>query len=66
MTMRISTGNMIKRISGLVGTNDVTMWEEDFIVSICERTDTGVKDIELLSDKQLYVIEKLYTEHFAG
>lgn len=62
----ISTGNKIIRISSLVGTNYLTEWEEDFVVSICEETNTGTANVESISDKQRTVIDKLYRLYFAS
>ena len=60
-----SIGTMIKRISGLHGTNEVSDWESRFIGSVCEKTGYG-KDTTSLSDKQVEIIERVHKKHFAG
>ena len=59
-----SIGTMIKRISGLVGTQDVTEWENDFIQNVCTKSSYGQITIGL-SDKQIEIIERIHNQHFA-
>ncbi len=59
-----SIGTMIKRISGLAGSRDVTDWESEFIRNISTRTNDGVKTTGL-SDKQIEIIERIHNQHFA-
>ena len=56
---------MVKRIGALAGTNDVSDWEDDFILSIVEKTDDG-DDTTGLTEKQIEVIERIHRKHFAG
>lgn len=56
---------MVKRISGLVGTHDVTDWEDDFIQSIVEQTDEG-NTTKSLTSKQIEVVERIFRKNFAG
>jgi hypothetical protein len=60
-----SLNNMVKRISGLAGTNDVTGWEDEFIESVVARTDGG-NDTSALTEKQVAVVERIFNKHFAG
>jgi hypothetical protein len=56
---------MVKRISGLAGTSDVTDWEDDFINSIVEQSDDG-DDTSSLTEKQINVIERIFKKHFSA
>lgn len=64
MATYVSIGTMIKKLEGLIGTKDVSEWEDNFIDSILQQTDSGKKTSHL-SEKQVAVIEKLHTKHFA-
>ena len=59
-----SISTMVKKISGLYGTNDVTPWEEEFIGSILSLTNNG-KDTTRLTDRQVTVVERLCRKHFS-
>lgn len=56
---------MVKRISGLAGTSDVTDWEDDFIQSVVEQTDEG-DNTTSLSEKQISVIERIFRKNFSA
>jgi hypothetical protein len=58
-----SLGAMVKQISGLAGTNDVTVWESTFCHSINEVTANGSRT-DMLSAKQVEIIERIYNKHF--
>jgi len=64
MSQMISIGTMIKRIEGLLGTNEVSDWEGCFISSVIEKTNCG-NDTAHLSDKQVEIIERIHNKHFA-
>ena len=51
---------MLIRLTGLLGTGDLTAWEESFVESNSEAT------IERLTGKQVEIIERIFTKHFAG
>ena len=59
-----SINSKIQQINGLVDTDDVTNWENEFISSIIERTQNGFF-LTGLSDKQIEIIERIYNKHFA-
>lgn len=59
-----SINTMVKRISGLAGTNDVSDWEDDFILSIVEQTDEG-DNTTSLTEKQITVIERIFRKNFS-
>jgi hypothetical protein len=60
-----SIGNMIRLIAGLQGTRDVTEWEDTFIGSMIDKTEGG-KETTGLSAKQVEIVERIYSKHFAG
>ena len=55
---------MVKRVSGLQGTHDVSDWEDEFIASIVEKTRGG-DDTSRLPEKQIEVLERIFRKHFA-
>lgn len=59
-----SINNMVKRITGLAQ-GDVTTWEYDFIDSIDDQTESGT-DCAILSAKQVEIVERIFTKHFAA
>lgn len=64
--MATSIANMIVRISGLVGTKDVTDWEDNFIRSIYDKYLHSDKSKALeLTGKQVEIIERIHNKHFA-
>ena len=52
---------MIKQLRAMVGTDDLTDWETSFVESVAERAAMHVP----LSSKQVEIIDRLYTKHFA-
>jgi len=63
--MSVSIGAMIKKISGLSGTKDVTEWESQFIDSIVEKSANGANTTGL-STKQVEIVESIHAKHFGG
>lgn len=61
--MAVSIGVMVKTITGLQGTKDITDWEEEFIESVSDRSRNG-EDTKMLSPKQVEIIERIYNKHF--
>jgi hypothetical protein len=59
-----STNTMLKQCAGLVDTKDVTDWQNGFLKSVLERSENGSRP-DLLSDKQLEVLESIHSRHFA-
>lgn len=62
--MLVSIGNKVKRIAGLLGTQDLTEWETRFVDSITDSTDTGA-NCSQLSAKQIDIVTKIWEKHFA-
>ena len=60
----VSVATMISRLAGMLGTDDLSNWEEGFISNIVEITEN---DYTLsLSSKQVDKIESIFNKHFAG
>ena len=59
-----STNTMIERLSGCLGTGDLSSWEEGFVRSLVERKNAG--QVTQLSDRQAEALERLHAKHFAG
>lgn len=64
MPRTVSLGVMIRQIDGLVGTDDISSWEEAFIASVSGYADDR-RNPKVLSDKQIEKIEQIYRKHFA-
>lgn len=56
---------MVKKCAGLVGTKDVTDWEDDFLKNIVQRTKEG-DDTTSLTEKQIDVLTKIHDKNFEG
>ena len=64
----ISIATMIARLEGLLGTDDLSAWEQRFVRSVAERTAAHRRQgqpVEL-SDNQLEKLDELHGKHFAG
>lgn len=59
-----STNLMLEKAKGLVDTHDVTDWENGFLKSVLERAREGARP-DLLSEKQVETLERIYAKHFA-
>jgi hypothetical protein len=64
MSRVVSLGNKIKQLGALVGTKDVSEWENDFISSVVGWSDNG-QNTRSITEKQINVIDRLYERHFA-
>lgn len=60
-----SLNTMVKKCAGLVGTKDVTPWEDQFLQSVLEKTAQG-DNTTCLTEKQVDVLQRLYSKHFEG
>ncbi len=60
-----SLNTMVKKCAGLVGTKDVTPWEDQFLQSVLEKTGDG-NNTTRLTEKQISVLERIYGKNFAG
>lgn len=61
-----SIDNMIQRLSGLLGTDDLTEWEQEFLSSVIAKVKAWNGDTTRLSERQVDVIDRLFGKHFAG
>jgi hypothetical protein len=58
-----STAVMTERLSGLLGTKDLTDWESGFVESCQKRLADG--HITSLTERQVETLERLHSKHFA-
>lgn len=61
-----SLGTMIEQLDGMRDTSDLTEWENDFVTSILERYLYAKKDTRNLSAKQVEIVERIWSKHFAA
>jgi hypothetical protein len=59
-----SLGQKIQQLEGLIGTKDLSTWENDFLQSVLERSNHG-KNTPALSERQAEVAERIWGKHFA-
>jgi hypothetical protein len=55
---------MLLQLEGLLGTEGLNDWETGFVVSVLEKSQHG-KVTTILSSKQVEVIDKIWSKHFA-
>lgn len=60
-----SVGSKLKQLEGLLGTKDLSEWEQRFVQNCLERSDQGRHTPEL-SGKQVEKIDDIWERHFAG
>lgn len=60
----VSIGNMIKSIAGMLGTGELSTWEQSFVRSVAEQSGEGA-DTAKLSDKQVEMVDTIFRKHFA-
>ncbi len=58
-----SLNTMVRKCAGLVGTKDVTPWEDQFLQSLLEKTAQG-DNTTSLTEKQIDVLQRLHSKHF--
>lgn len=63
MTRLVSTATMIEQLAGLLGTDDLSDWEQGFVESLVEARADG--RLLNLSGKQVEALDRLYRKHFA-
>lgn len=61
----ISLGAMIKQLSGMVDTVDLTDWENDFVKNMLRQSEEGRRTSHL-SPTRVERIEEIWRKHFAG
>lgn len=65
MTRTVSIGTMLEQLDGLRDTDDLTEWEQGFVTNVLQRYLLANKDTRVLSSKQVEVIERIWSKHFA-
>lgn len=60
-----STNEMLRQTAGLIDTKDVSEWENDFLKSVWEKSKEGERP-DLLSPRQVEVLEKVWHKHCGG
>lgn len=63
MVAILSTTTMIKKLSGMLGTDDLNAWEQEFVTSLQRRMEAG--EVTKLTDKQVERLDQLHSKHFA-
>ncbi|SDR16783.1 hypothetical protein [Paraburkholderia tuberum] len=63
MPRHYSTTDMIKKLSGLLGTKDLTEWEQGFVRQLDAIRSAG--RVTSLTDKQVERLDELHAKHFA-
>ena len=63
MAQMTSTTTMIRRLSGLLDTRDLSEWEQQFVRSLVEKLDAG--KVTSLTERQVEALERLHGRHFA-
>jgi hypothetical protein len=63
MPRHYSTSVMVERLIGLLGTKDVSDWEEDFIKSLQRRLVDN--SLTALTERQVDALDRLHSKHFA-
>lgn len=59
----VRTTKMIQRLEGLLGTKDLTGWEQGFVRSLAERMHAG--QVTKLTGDQVEKLDELHGKHFA-
>ena len=59
-----SLGAMVKQLHAMVGTDDLTGWENEFCESVFDQTGGGT-DTAYLSNNQVQTIERIYRKNFS-
>ncbi|MGF6806251.1 hypothetical protein OKW30_001377 [Paraburkholderia sp. Clong3] len=59
----VSTTEMIQRLSGLLGTDDLNGWEQTFVTNLQRFVSAG--KVTELTDKQVERLDELHAKHFA-
>lgn len=58
-----STTDMIRKLTGMLGTKDLNEWESNFVMSLERRMNAG--EVTMLTDKQIERLDELHAKHFA-
>ena len=61
----VSIGAKLEQIDGLRGTNDLSDWEQEFVVSVMRRYREAGDRTSSLTDQQVTKIDEIWSRHFA-
>lgn len=64
MSRLVSIGVMVKQLAGMVGTDDLSPWENEFVRSVVHNSGDG-DHTQSLSEKQVDIVTRIYGKHFA-
>lgn len=64
MGRSVSVGTMIEQLSGLLGTADLSDWEQGFVENMVRESGGGMKTSRL-SEAQVDKVEQVWRKHFA-
>lgn len=59
----VSLGAMLRQMSGMVDTADLSDWENRFLKNVLARTDEGARTSVITGD-QAEKIEQIWSKHF--
>jgi hypothetical protein len=59
----VSTTEMIRRLVRMLGTDDLSAWEQNFVTTLQRRMEAG--EVTKLTDKQVERLDELHGKHFA-
>lgn len=60
----VSTTTMIKRLEGLLDTDDLNDWEQQFVRSVATRMHAG--EVTQLTGNQVDKLDQIHSKHFAS
>jgi len=63
LPMMTSTTTMIRRLEGMLGTRDLSDWEQGFVETLVAKLEAG--EVTKLTERQVETLERLHGKHFA-
>ena len=64
MTRLVSIATKVEQLNAMLGTSDLTDWEQGFVRNVAGKF-TSAKPSAVLTDKQIEIIERIWDKHFA-
>lgn len=59
----LSTTQMIRKLEGMLGSRDLSDWEQGFVESLVKRVESS--QVTTLTEKQIDNLQRLHDKHFA-
>ena len=59
-----SIGSMIKALVEMIGTGDLSTYDQSFVRSVADQSKQG-GDTSELSDKQVEIVDTIFRKHFS-